>query len=706
MEKKNHSTQPMSIFDVIDDDMFQDSVHNSNRPKHSESDGNGCNPFCDVPDSELGATELRQKYDIGDTKNSGTNHRSVTKNLLINNFYTIDTSCEAMEEEVAKRESIEEVQQIHHDSDDFATEQQKEEVWETVDHEWIAHADFPGNSDHLASWFNSFPTSPESNPNHDSGHLASTSLSAPLKIFPNHIPIVSSATKDLEEGDMDAARLAGTPNIRVNARVLIHNLTIICRCYSGKDWADHPTSKQINNAKKKKSEELLNALLEDEYLADQSRTFSSCPDEEFQTITNGRLHDKYFELSVLALKLRTDSFIECCDHRLASCMYVEAEDLYLSETFSSRGLAQKMLGDWVDDLKHPRDANDGILMMKMVSMFPENRISVDGKLVSMESRVAIQLLPLRCHINQGALRDICGFFSSDESEEGMMEECNDSDDKPSKVKLPEDDQGTFFQTFHIKPCKLKVNYTPVKLNAASLRAGSYAELLNLFPLENIELLLQPLTLTNLTGWGGAIGETLRSWMGDIVSTQVHKVLQGAPGVNSISQIGSGAYDLIMMPVKQYRRERKIGRGLKKGTSRFVSVVALETLNTTHRATRAVANLLNRAVSTSEERGEHGALPSRPGRLPVKVDQTFGHSRASVRKGLKAAHHTIVTIPRREYLRNGTTGAIKCIVKNVPVAVLAPLSGATEALSYTVLGVRNQIRPDVRKEDESRHVLYH
>lgn len=43
--------------------------------------------------------------------------------------------------------------------------------------------------------------------------------------------------------------------------------------------------------------------------------------------------------------------------------------------------------------------------------------------------------------------------------------------------------------------------------------------------------------------------------------------------------------------------------------------------------------------------------------------------------------------------------MKGVVKAIPIAVMAPLSGASEALSYTLLGARNQMRPDLYQEEE-------
>ena len=61
---------------------------------------------------------------------------------------------------------------------------------------------------------------------------------------------------------------------------------------------------------------------------------------------------------------------------------------------------------------------------------------------------------------------------------------------------------------------------------------------------------------------------------------------------------------------------------------------------------------------------------------------------------------IVYIPYKEYQRKGASGAAKSVVRGIPVAVRAPLSGASEALSYTLLGVRNQLRPDIMKEEKA------
>lgn len=67
--------------------------------------------------------------------------------------------------------------------------------------------------------------------------------------------------------------------------------------------------------------------------------------------------------------------------------------------------------------------------------------------------------------------------------------------------------------------------------------------------------------------------------------------------------------------------------------------------------------------------------------------------------------TIVVLPFKEYRRTGHAGgALKCVVRAIPVAVLRPTAGAAEALSYTLLGLRNNLDPDQRRDEEGKWAI--
>ena len=94
------------------------------------------------------------------------------------------------------------------------------------------------------------------------------------------------------------------------------------------------------------------------------------------------------------------------------------------------------------------------------------------------------------------------------------------------------------------------------------------------------------------------------------------------------------------------------------------------------------------------------LPSRPNSIPKGIGDARLHAAKSLARGLSAANYKVVVVPYREYLRTGVSGAMTSVIKGIPVLLVAPLSGATEAASYTLLGARNALRPDLRKEEEA------
>mmetsp|Transcript_2225 Transcript_2225/g.3206 ORF Transcript_2225/g.3206 Transcript_2225/m.3206 type:complete len:635 (+) Transcript_2225:1464-3368(+) len=542
-----------------------------------------------------------------------------------------------------------------------------------------------------------------------------------ITIFPQHVPI-NPVSDPLSGGDMNAKKFAGTnESLRVRVRVIIKHLSLNARFFDGFDWQIRPKpnisekDKLYNNYMLKKKEvdprkiemmekraQMMGTLLEDgNMFADEKKTFEHhpLPEERGEMLHEAakqrsqvRRSNQYFQISFSGLKLRQDSFVETSEHHLASCMDLTMSDFFIAETISGNGPV-KMFGEWLNECKHPRDTNDGFVMMKMVSMRPTSKISADGRLMSDESQVTLELLPLRFLIHQSALRFVRTFFSGDERDHGP-DTAEDHDDEN-----PDDIPGVFFQNFKVKPCKLKVDYLPEKVDLDALKHGSYVEIINLMPLNDMVLMLEEVRIRDMTGWGTVAAEVLSRWLGDICSTQMHKFLTGSAPFQPIVNLGGGMADLVIVPVKEFRQGAKLGKAVKKGTSTFAGKVAYEAVNMTSSLSKYTAKLTNKAASKLTK-NTSTSMPSRPTRVPRNVRDTAGHAYESISHGLKEANYKIIILPYREWVRSGPAGAARSVVRGIPVAVLAPISGASEALSYAALGLRNQIRPDVRIEEEA------
>lgn len=69
-------------------------------------------------------------------------------------------------------------------------------------------------------------------------------------------------------------------------------------------------------------------------------------------------------------------------------------------------------------------------------------------------------------------------------------------------------------------------------------------------------------------------------------------------------------------------------------------------------------------------------------------------------------HSITIFVRRQFQRYGPSGYVRSIVRAIPVAVLRPTAGAAEALSYTLLGLRNNLDPCLRRDEEDMWDVNH
>ena len=168
----------------------------------------------------------------------------------------------------------------------------------------------------------------------------------------------------------------------------------------------------------------------------------------------------------------------------------------------------------------------------------------------------------------------------------------------------------------------------------------------------------------------------------------------------MSEVGAGAANLVLLPIRQYKQDGRVLHGLRKGAVGFVKTVTLETVHTSQKVTRCVASVLDDLVS-SEDTAPRRLEETQVYQQPANFRAGLKHAKHSLSRGVNSAAHAIIAVPVKEYRRSGPKGALTSVVRAVPVAVLQPVIGATEALSYTLLGVRNGMAPDIKRDEEDK-----
>jgi autophagy-related protein 2 len=64
----------------------------------------------------------------------------------------------------------------------------------------------------------------------------------------------------------------------------------------------------------------------------------------------------------------------------------------------------------------------------------------------------------------------------------------------------------------------------------------------------------------------------------------------------------------------------------------------------------------------------------------------------------------VQVATKEHEQKGMTGAVGGVLRQIPPTIVSPIIIATEATSNVLGGMRNQLQPDARREDEEKWKL--
>jgi Autophagy-related protein C terminal domain len=328
----------------------------------------------------------------------------------------------------------------------------------------------------------------------------------------------------------------------------------------------------------------------------------------------------------------------------------------------------------------------------MVTWHPDVRVTTQNEIVNDETEVTVKFLPLRFMLDQRAISFARALFEPDEEKI-----------HGSQVDLPaglHTIPPPLIRIFRMRPFKIKANYVPQKVNSQALRDGSLVELVNLTPIDSMILTLQEVVVRNEIGFSAVMSIVISRWVQDICATQITKFLTNARAFEPITQVSGAAVDMIVVPWDAFKNGQSVQKALRAGTNSFSQTLLSEAITITSRAAQFLAGNISKLVLTDN------VMPRRPHGPPKGMLEATPHAVASISRGLQTANYKIIIIPYREYRRSGARGAVTSVLKGIPVAVAAPTSGAAEALSFALLGARNQLRPDIRKEEEANLLRNH
>lgn len=145
----------------------------------------------------------------------------------------------------------------------------------------------------------------------------------------------------------------------------------------------------------------------------------------------------------------------------------------------------------------------------------------------------------------------------------------------------DDQQQVFLQSVEIHPIVLKIDYKPKYVNYGNIKEGQFAELVNLFRLDEADIQLSHVKLTGVNGFTRLADRLMQEWLPHIKNTQVPHMISGVAPIRPFVNLGTGVADLVLLPIQQYRKDGRIMRGLQKGTQSFARATAMELSSSVH-----------------------------------------------------------------------------------------------------------------------------
>ncbi|CAI6002050.1 unnamed protein product [Closterium sp. NIES-64] len=308
------------------------------------------------------------------------------------------------------------------------------------------------------------------------------------------------------------------------------------------------------------------------------------------------------------------------------------------------------------------DVRSKALRLLLDAVRPNPTVEID------EFRLSVALLPIRLRIDQNHIEFLSRFFSTPISPPpaaataGAAAADNCASETASAAaaaaaapavaadaELLRDALLPFFQVCEIRAFSVLIDYVPRRLDLSALSAGNYAHLLNLISWKGVEIDFTKARVVGVQGWDGLGGALIGQWVEDICRRQLHRVVKAAGPVCPLWALGAASLQLVLLPVQEYRQNKRLMRGVKRGAICFLQSLSHELLG----------------VGVTVAAGTHHLLYAAELALAATAGATTAAATASATNAVAAA-----------------------VVKGIPAAAMAPVVGAAEALEETLRGMKS------------------
>ena len=419
-----------------------------------------------------------------------------------------------------------------------------------------------------------------------------------------------------------------------------------------------------------------------------SSSASSVPVTPFAR-RGARLTDRVLELQLTGLSLLLASFPP--SSRRVALLSIALTDAELLDCIASSSFKRLLAAD----RRHPGQdrrtadaAGRPLLQMEATALRGD-----DGR---DDWRVEASVAPLRLHVDQDAAELLLSFFSHPLP----------ALSRASAAAEP----GPRMQLLSLSaPLHLTVDYRPHRVSFSSLVDGDFLQLLHLLPFEKLQLTLGAETVTDSASASAACAVLLSRWADELTRHQLHRYLSAVQPLRSLVNVGSGVVDCVVLPLEQWRRQRRLGSGVRKGVQSLLRNVTVESLSLLMSVTHTATGLLHEvdsivsgpaaaAQQQQQQQQQQSGLVTPATASPRSLHDGLAAAYDSLSRSLQQAAHQLVAVPREEW--NGAGGGVaaaRSVVRHMPHILLGPCIGLTEGLRRAMQGMQMAVDAQSRSD---------
>lgn len=270
----------------------------------------------------------------------------------------------------------------------------------------------------------------------------------------------------------------------------------------------------------------------------------------------------------------------------------------------------------------------------------------------------------------------------------------------------------FLQRVEVNAVQVKLDFKPKRVDYAGLRSGRTTEFMNFFVLDGADMVLRHVIIYGVSGFD-RLGHTLNDiWMPDIKRNQLPGVLAGLAPIRSLVNVGGGVRDLVVIPMREYKKDGRIVRSIQKGALAFAKTTSNELVKLGAKLAIGTQTVLQGAedllttpnvpvpvLEDDRDADEEAKKISLYADQPLGVVAGVRGAYSSLERDILLARDAIVAVPGEIVESGSAKAAAKAVWKRAPTVILRPAIGVSKAVGQTLLGAGNTLDPSNRRRME-------